>query len=459
MPASLVTAEPVDGYITDVAYPAHFHREIMPVWLVNTLAALGRRAPDIGQSFSWLELGCGAGLSTLIAAAANPAGHFTGIDANPREIARAQALADDAGLRNARFICQSLQAAAEAASAQERESCDFIVTHGVYSWVSEANRQAIERIIATRLKPAGVAYVAYMSHPGSASFAAAQKLMGMAARQASGNSAAKARAGMALLQSLSGAGAGYFIEHPSMQREMERAGQMDDAYMAHEFLNAHWHAFHVADVMARFAGIGCEYAGSAAPLENIDAVSLPQGVQAIVAELRRQGADTALLETVRDIARNQNQRRDLYQKTPAGGSNLLTPDQHRQALLAQRVMLLPGAPAGAGGAGELVLDTRIGPVQLPMRHVQPLLSALRQGPRSYAELARLPAYATNPGFVSQLLQTLAWAGWLHFVVPAASGAGGDLQARAQRLQRALGQANLAKWTVIGEAGSAVALGG
>ena len=40
---------------------------------------------------------------------------------------------------------------------------------------------------------------------------------------------------------------------------------------------------------------------------------------------------------------------------------------------------------------------------------------------SYAELARLPAYAHQPGLISQLLQVLAWAGWLHVLLPAGTG--------------------------------------
>ena len=51
----------------------------------------------------------------------------------------------------------------------------------------------------------------------------------------------------------------------------------------------------------------------------------------------------------------------------------------------------------------------------------PLITALRHGATSYAELAHLPAYAHQPGLISQLLQVLAWAGWLHVLLPAGTG--------------------------------------
>ena len=421
-----------EGYVVDVAYPPHFHRETMPVWLVSVLTALGRRTPDLARPFTWLELGCGSGLGALIAAATHPQGRFIGIDFNAEAIAQARALAQAAGLNNVSFHGLSF---AQALAADEAllPPCDFIVTHGGYSWVSEANRQAMRQLVAQRLKPGGVLYLAYMSQPGATSFSATQRLMRLATQHLAGSSTERAAAALALVRLLPAAGAGYFSEHPSAARDIERMVGGDIGYVAHELLNEHWDALHVGDVMARFEAAGCEWAGSATPLENIDSVSLPAGTQPLLAELMRQGASAAAAETFKDVARNQRQRRDIYQRAHPQG-NALPPDAHREALLAQRVALLPAAPVQAPGAqGELSFDTPIGPVRLPMALVAPLLAALQTGPRSYAELARLSAYAGQPGFISQLLQMLAWAGWLHFVRPDASAADTAVAARLNAL--------------------------
>ncbi|KAF1019933.1 MAG: putative protein RP789 [Paracidovorax wautersii] len=398
------------AYLTDVDYPRHFHRETMPVWLASVMTALGRRALDLARPYVWLELGCGSGLNAVIAAAANPRGQFIGIDFNERAIAQAQALAAAAGIGNVRFHVMRFDG-----DASLLPLCDFIVCHGVYSWVAPAERQAIQRIVASRLKPAGLLYLAYMSQPGASAFAAAQRFMRLATARQAGDSAQRATAGLALLQRMAQGGAGYFVEHPAALREVERmAAQGNADYLAHELLNAHWDALHVADVMQDMDTADCDYAGSALPLDNIDAVSLPANTQPLLAELRQGGADTAQLETFKDIARNQNQRRDLYQRR--GAHSQLTADEHRAALLAQRWRLLPAAAAQAtagSGSGELAFDTRIGPVRLPLAHAAPLLDALRQGPQSYAELAGLPAYARQPGFLNPLLQCLAWSGWVH----------------------------------------------
>lgn len=441
------------SYITDVAYPAHFHRETMPVWLVAALTALGHRAPDLQQPFTWLELGCGTGLGVMVAAAAHPHGQFIGIDFSAREIAQAERMAREAGLSNVRFVCQDLLETARLADDMDAPDCDFVVTHGVYSWVGEPVRVAIDHIVGRRLRPGGVAYVAYASQPGAASFASAQKLLRMATRQHPGDSAARARAGFTRLQALAQAGAGYFVEHPSSQRILARMAQMDDAYLAHDFLNEEWQPLHVADMMARLEAAGCAFVGSATVLENLDAVSIPAGMQPVLAQWQREGADAATLETVRDLARNQSLRRDLYQKTH-GADHRLTADAHRAALLAQRVMLLPGAPAVLKAEGALRLSTGIGPVEVAVSQVSPLLAALRAGPRSYAELARLPAYAGNPGFINSLLQVLAWAGWLHAVAPGDAAQMQACEATARRLQVILAKAGYPNLHPVAQAGTA-----
>lgn len=268
------------------------------------------------------------------------------------------------------------------------------------------------------LKPGGVLYLAYMSQPGSASMAAAQKLVYLATQGMAGSSAAQAEAGLVLLQHMTHAGTGYCTEHPRIASELQQLRSMDRRYIAHEFLNAHWESLHVADVMADLQHADCTYAGSATLLENIDGASLPESTLQLLTQLRQQGASVATLETFKDIARNQNQRRDLYQRSHPQGTQL-TDDAHRQALLSQRTALLPAAPdvRAATLPQAFTLDTRIGPVQMPMAHVTPLLAALQEGPRSYAEVLQLPRYAAQPGAVSQLLQLLTWSGWLQFVRP------------------------------------------
>lgn len=434
-------------YLTAVAYPDHFHREIMPVWLAGALEALGRRAPDLGQPHVWLDLGCGTGVSTLIAAATNPGGRFIGVDVNAEEIAQARDMAEQAGVGNVAFVHASFDRLLDD-PAVDLPDCDFIVAHGVYSWIGADMRQAVHDVVRRKLRPGGVFYVSYITHPGAASFSAAQRMLRLAAEGTAGAAREQVRAGVAWLKRMADGGAGYFSEHASARREVASLDAMDASYLAHEFLNPTWQAFHVSDVIGAMGEADCDYAGSANLLENVDALSLPEKMMPVMADMHRAGWDVARLETARDIARNQNQRRDIYQKRSAQGGALAA-DAHRQALLRQRVALLPQAPSreelrSKSGHADLSFDTRIGPVRIAGAYVAPLLLALQDGPLSYADLAALPEYRQRPGMISQLLQALAWMGWVHFLRPGAADAGAaSVSARLAQVLEARRRGNAA----------------
>jgi SAM-dependent methyltransferase len=415
------TQQPLQSdYLTDVVYPDHFHREIMPVWLVSIMEALGRRAPDIREPYVWLDLGCGTGISTLVAAAMNPKGKFIGVDINADEISEARELAQRLGVKNLTFLQASFDQLLDDPQYRLPE-CDFIVTHGVYSWISADMRHAIHRTVKTLLRPGGIFYVSYITHPGAASFSAAQRMLLLVAQATTGSIEHKVEQGVDWLKRLAANGAGYFSEHVSAMREVSSLDSMDPSYLAHEFLNSEWQAFHVSDVIADMYAIDCDYAGSANPLENIDTLSIPGKMAPVMADMFRAGWDIAKMETARDIARNQNQRRDIYQKRSDHG-NALSADQHRQVLLRQQAVLLPQAPSMdllrvQAGNAQLTFETRIGPFSIAGEYVAPLLRALHGGAQTYESLSALPEYCRQPGLISQLLQALAWMGWTHFMRP------------------------------------------
>ena len=68
---------------------------------------------------------------------------------------------------------------------------DYVICHGVYSWVPEAVQDRILEICARNLTPDGVAYVSYNTYPGWHARGLARDLMGFHVRRIA---AAKARA-------------------------------------------------------------------------------------------------------------------------------------------------------------------------------------------------------------------------------------------------------------------------
>lgn len=389
------------GYVADVAYPDHFHRELMPVWLHATAVALGAAPPDIARPYRWCELGCGGGLSTLVAAACNPLGHFTAIDADAGQIQRASAAARAAGLDNVRFLACDLRD--YAAAEDDAPPFDFLVLHGLWAWVADDVRAAVLSIVHRRLAPGGLVQIGYMSHPGASPLQAAHKLMREAAEHADGDSGRRAVAALGLLRQLADRGAGYFAEQPGTLRQLEAMQRETPEYLAHEFLGAHWQPQHAADVIRSLAAADCAHLGSATPLENIDGLSIPGALQPLLRSI----PPGPLAETVRDLARNQSLRRDLFQRA----ARRLTPEAHLAALDALVYAALPGAPGGAGDG--LRFETRIGPVDGPREWFDPVLRALAAAPQPFAALRRLPPFAEAPGLLNQVLQALTWAGHVH----------------------------------------------
>lgn len=384
--------------LANLCYPSRFHREHAPSWTTAVLAALGYAAPELSGG-RWCEIGCGQGLGACLLAAANPDMHFTGIDISPAHILAGRQLAQDAGLTNVEFVEMDL--ANPAGRAGLSSEFDFIVAHGSYSWVEDPVRQAIRTFIGERLAVGGVAYLHYMTHPGSAPFATFHSVFRQMAATHGATSEQSVEAGLKLLSTLKQSNAGFFVAHPAVGNTLEHLSREERAYIAHEYLSGSFAPMHVADVMASMRDVELDYVGSATPIENIDALSIPGSVLPVV----QQAKEPALRESLKDIARNQAHRRDLYMRQPAA----MSAQNHIEALRLQIFCSLPGAPLEGG----LRLDTRIGPVEAPAELVSPVLARLAQAPASFAELETIGNFTARPGLLNQMLQAMMEAGVIH----------------------------------------------
>lgn len=97
----------------------------------------------------------------MAAAMTLPETEFVGIDLSREAIERGRALASEAELRNVQLEHIDLSLAGERFG-----RFDYIVAHGLYSWVPEAVRDALFQLIQCVLNTAGVAFVSYNVYPG-----------------------------------------------------------------------------------------------------------------------------------------------------------------------------------------------------------------------------------------------------------------------------------------------------
>lgn len=383
-----------DGYVVDVPYPTFVHRQAMPLWMSVLIQQQGFDTPEIEKPFRYLELGCAMGIHLHLTAAAHPQGQFVGVDFNPQQLMVAQEGIETTGIANIEFI----QASFDELLDLDLGGFDFIVTHGVWSWVTDQQQHHMTEIVNRLLNPGGIFYCSYMSHPGATHFSSIQKLMLEMSRNLQGNSAEKAVQCLHLARTLAQHPVGLFHKVPSLKQDLAALAQDKPEYVAHDFLSQHWQPQHSADMIRRFGQIQLAYTAGAGIIENIDRISLPASVQKVIATL----PFVPLQETAKDIARNSMQRQDLYVKQRSKLKN--------SAYLSRiEFGLLPRAPVGQ----SLRDDAKIGIIEDVIPIFEQILLALSQHPMSIAALAKHLTVQLNVKQLSEIVMVLVWAGYVH----------------------------------------------
>lgn len=287
---------------SELPYPVTYQRETAPAWLHYAATLAGAVAADPGKPFRAMELGCGRGFSTLIHAAANPASEFHAVDADDAAIAGARDWAKAVGLDNATFH----NVLFDHPSLRALGKFDFIVLHGVYSWVDEAARATLRDLVPQLLADNGVVYLSYNCLPGWSAEIPLRRLLGEL-----GNAAPSGeRVGYAVkhADALRKAGFGFFTAHPTADRAVAGLGDQPAGYLAQEYLADAWEPMWSLDVHEAMAGAGLAYAASATLHDNYDALLLSGTAASAIAQL-----PTPRLQTLaRDFAVNRTFRRDLF---------------------------------------------------------------------------------------------------------------------------------------------------
>lgn len=315
------------GYVADIGYTFGYYRELAPANLAFT--QLIRGSKPLSMPSHYCELGCGQGLSMNLLAASNPQTQFYATDFNPGQIAGARALAESASLQNVHFFDQSFEVFGDEPALPA--SFDIIALHGIYSWVSAANRDHIVKFIDRKLRPGGVVYISYNCLPGWAGPSPIRELIRIGADGAVGSTEVKIGAALDFVQRVLAATPGYFSVNASSRERAEKLLSQPKNYLAHEYLNADWNLFYHRDVASELANGRLTFIGSAAQLEHVDAINLTADQSTVLAS----APDTATRETLRDFMVNQQFRRDVF----ARGSLPMTVKESQETWLETRFIL------------------------------------------------------------------------------------------------------------------------
>jgi SAM-dependent methyltransferase len=339
---------PLEDPYDRLPYTDHAYAESHPDRLRAVARLSGWEAPDVSQA-RVLELGCGRGGNLLPMAAGLPAAAFVGVDRSPVQIAEARRIAHEAALGNVRLSEGDIEGLELPAGA-----FDYVVAHGVCSWVSPQARRALLRATARALAPGGVAYVSFNVLPGWYERLAARDWLRFdgagRARGADTDAAASLRW---LRDQVSPELAAYRVQLAQVARRLD---ETDPAYAAHEYRATEHHPQAVCDFLGEAAEAGLEYLGDAIPGETALEL-LPEAVRA-----RAHGLEAAGAQQLVDFARNTAFRRTLLVgRDDARARGWSWPERlDGRALeslrVSSRLRPAPG-PAALAGAGPETFET------------------------------------------------------------------------------------------------------
>lgn len=143
-----------------VLYAGRPFRQTHPDRLASMAILFGMEPAPIDRC-RVLELACGDGGNLIPIAFESPHSQYLGIDLAQSgiEIGRAQIKA--LGLTNIRLECMDIMDAGA-----ELGTFDYIIAHGLYSWVPGPVREKLMAIAGANLAPQGIAYISYNTLPG-----------------------------------------------------------------------------------------------------------------------------------------------------------------------------------------------------------------------------------------------------------------------------------------------------
>jgi SAM-dependent methyltransferase len=160
MSSDATVAAPTSNSYDEVPYDSHPFVQTHPDRLATVATLFGLRPQPIEQC-RVLELGCAAGGNIVPIADELRESEFVGIDLSRRQIEDGKQLVEKLGLTNVDLRHASIMDVDESYG-----KFDYVICHGVFSWVPNAVQDKIFEICSQQMKPQGVAYISYNTYPG-----------------------------------------------------------------------------------------------------------------------------------------------------------------------------------------------------------------------------------------------------------------------------------------------------
>jgi methyltransferase-like protein/cyclopropane fatty-acyl-phospholipid synthase-like methyltransferase len=238
-------------------YPGHPFGETHPGHLA-TLGSLFGMKPTPLDSCRVLELGCGDGANLIPVAFQWPESEFVGLDLSGLAVRKGNELIARLGLKNiVLHACDIMDVAAQFGS------FDYIISHGVYSWVPDPVRRKMFSILRENLTTQGIGFISYNCYPGCHSRDIAREMMRYHVRGVT-DPRQRVEQSRALLTLMADASAADSIYGLQLRDQLNRVKDVEDHVLFHDDLSEVATPFYLHQVAEQAARHGLQYLCDAA---------------------------------------------------------------------------------------------------------------------------------------------------------------------------------------------------
>ena len=212
-----------------VPYPGHALAQAHPDRLATIATLFGMKPAEVNRS-RVLELGCGDGLNLTSVALSLPEAQCIGIDLAAAGIQKGQERARYLGLKNIELRQLNIL------DVSESLGCfDFIIAHGIYSWVPETVRDKLLAICKQNLARNGVVYVSYNTYPGGHMRDLAREMMRFHVSEFD-DPRQRVTQARSLIKFIIDSGSEPDLYRMVLQKELERMNEFTDSALFHDDL-------------------------------------------------------------------------------------------------------------------------------------------------------------------------------------------------------------------------------
>ena len=304
-------------------YPSHCFPQTHPDRLFTVARLFGVAAPHPEQA-RVLEIGCASGGNLIPMAEQMPDAEFLGIDLSQTQINEGCELVQASELQNIRLRQQDVLEIDESIG-----QFDYIICHGVYSWVPPQVQHKILETFHNALKKNGIGYVSFNTFPGWHLRGMIRDMMcyHVQSLESAEQRVSQARALLSFLaQSVNKENSAYGM---LLHQELEILRRQSDSYLFHEHLERFNQPIYFHEFVETIGKHSLQYLGDA----SVSSMWIGNFPQDIAATLQKIAPDIHQREQYTDFLRNRTFRQALVVHQDVTVDRNLTPERISEALV------------------------------------------------------------------------------------------------------------------------------